>query len=493
MSRTSGGRSPRRALPGFSSQPVLVVQAATEEEAWRFPEKEVRSTDVGSGSTGSIVHGVLLVGLVLALRSPWHVLVDGSVSFLVVPCVVAMIVVVTVDLVTRATWQVHALAAVVGTGVGLGHGDVVGAVVLGVILGGAAWGAWVARRVRVRRWDALRPILEDGVPVHGRVISTQWSTTRGTGPVSTLRLMVTSTQVPGQTWTVEFQPRNTTGEDVEPEVGDRVPMFVSRSNPGAAVLRPVIPDQVAGEGPEGGPGVDRIHPVRALVVPARNAADARTFPRAEVLAMDVHAGRPTARRILHTVLFLALTLLALPPDVMAGLGLESARMVGVPRGLAVLLAIVLTVVDIRSVATWEMLVLGAVGSLALGVTGRASLDATVWTVILFAVAACISANARISRQHRWVGLRSLLTDHRLTDAVVVRASYDRTEKKQIAFVLLATEEVPGQQWRAVVDVPLAHAGPALRTGSRVALFVSATDPSVALLRPVTSSGAWRLG
>lgn len=454
---------------------VTVVAAPDEDAARTFPARELRAQDLSGSRARSILHTVLFVGLLAAAWSPWHSMLEVSAPVWAA-AVVAAVAVAVVDLTTVRTWPMYVLGGTVVAGTNVVRGDLPDALVVAGVLGAVAYGARRARQAQVRRWVALKRILEDPVLVQGRIERVRRTRTSGAAPVETLHLTVSSAEIPGRTWSVAFRPGARPGNEPEPEVGDHIAVFVSRSDPQVAVLRPVVASGRARPGAVAGPHPDgAAPPSHALVVPASGPDEARAFPHEAVRRYDVDAGNPAARRLLHGALFLPLALATFAP------------LPGNASGTLGLLAIVLAVVDLRTVATWQMYAAVGAVSVALGTLTGAAVPTTVFMAVAGSVGAYAAWHVQASRRRRWEGLRLLLDSPRLVEAVVVGSEKDSSGRtldtlRHSAVLTLVCPELPGHRWTASLRLP--HVGASPGVGDVLAMFAAAADPTVAVLRPV---------
>lgn len=243
----SGGPG-RRALVGFDARPTLVVRADDPVAARTFPATEVRRAgEVARTGARDVGYTVALLALFMATANTSTIARwlgaagEGWVSTAIgTVCVVSLVVLIVVNLVRLATWQMFVAGALLALVGGIVTQDSISnTYVFPVVLLAIAVPVRRSRLLRQGRWRAIKPIMSDHVLVEGTVIDAVRSRSTGAGAVNTIVLTVASPSAPGRSWSAQMTVPDTE-VDHAPDVGDPISVFVCPGSPEVAVLRPVL-------------------------------------------------------------------------------------------------------------------------------------------------------------------------------------------------------------------------------------------------------------
>lgn len=245
---SDAGGPRRRALVGFDARPTLVVRADDPVTATTFPATEVRRAgEVARTGARDVGYTVTLLALFMATANASTIARwlgaagEGWVSTAIgTVCVVSLVVLIVVNLVRLATWQMFVAGALLALVGGIVTEDSISnTYVFPVVLLAIAVPVRRSRLVRQGRWRAIEPIMTDHALIEGTVVDMAWSRSTGAGAVNTLVLTVASPSCPGRSWSAQMTLSDTE-IDHAPDVGDPIAVFICPSYPEVAVLRPVL-------------------------------------------------------------------------------------------------------------------------------------------------------------------------------------------------------------------------------------------------------------
>ncbi|MEP7766159.1 hypothetical protein [Sanguibacter sp. 25GB23B1] len=230
-----------------------------------------------------------------------------------------------------------------------------------------------------------------------------------------------------------------------------------------------------------------------VAVAATSSAAAAEFPRKGVLRLNVDRPAAKVRRAVHMVLLSSLVLahvhLIYPgrERTVALIGLSGETWAFALSALVMLAAFAVMAVDAESVAAWEMFAVGGVVALVEYLRLGVEVDLAIVPAGFLWVVAYFWRKMRHTRQARWLRLRRVVDDHRLVEAEVVRHHWQETHGSTTVHrlrVVLASSQLPGQEWSVELWIQRRQLDAAPETGDRVLVFVCPGDLEVAVVRPV---------